>query len=276
MNTILDINKPNKPTQVLDTDAVLAAQELNLAMIEFNLKGEILWVNENFAKVLGYKVTEMNKMVHRQFCTESYRNSKEYVLLWDNLQSGVKSQQKIQRVRKDGELVWLEATYIPVINEQGKATGVLKIATDITERENNTIRVMSQLSNISTDLGNLVVSRSNENIQALQSLKDETKFISEISKTIQYIASQTNLLALNAAIEAARAGEHGRGFAVVANEVRKLANNSGDAIKNINLNIEKIVSGITKLSDITVNLQSVVEETQLKIDETMERFEVIK
>ena len=281
-----------KSTQVFQEEAVLAAIERSLAMIEFDPDGNVLWANENFARTMEYRVGEMPGLQHRQFCTADFAGSRAYLELWRNLRSGKSFQEKIQRVTKRGRLIWLEATYTPVFDGFGKVTGVVKVATDISNREMNTSRVAEQLQQMSEELSsraemgisrieeaalatNRLVEESKENLEILESLKSQAKSIGKIVQTIREIAAQTNLLALNAAIEAARAGEQGRGFNVVAGEVRKLATRVQDSIKEVNAHVEGITGEIVKINDATIRSQTGIKENQSINEQAVAAFKGI-
>lgn len=272
--------------------AVMTAIKNSLAMIEFDMEGRVLYANENFARSMGYQTSEMQGMRHASFCSPEFRDSPQYIKLWEGLRQGKAFQNKIQRVRIDGRLIWLEATYMPLIGEDGVPSGVLKIATNIDEREQAAAQLTGDLLQMSEELlhraregmnrskeveeavGN-VVSGSLENMTVLAQLEQQSNSIRGIVKSIKDIASQTNLLALNAAIEAAHAKEHGRGFAVVASEVRKLAAQVEHATKEASGYVEKIEAQVREVGESTKRSRSFATESQRRIRQAVEEFQGI-
>jgi len=92
-------------------------------------------------------------------------------------------------------------------------------------------------------------------------IKEQAQNITEIVSMVSAISEQTNLLALNASIEAARAGDAGRGFAVVAEEVRKLSDQTQEAVKNIN---DSLTAFISKIEDVVVNTSNQYDVLELE------------
>ncbi|OIQ08313.1 methyl-accepting chemotaxis protein McpB [Moorella thermoacetica] len=111
--------------------------------------------------------------------------------------------------------------------------------------------------------------------EAVRELVQQAGEVGGILKTIASLAEQTNLLALNAAIEAARAGEHGRGFAVVAEEVRKLAEESAQATKEIEEIVAKIQSGARGAAGEMEKAQAAVEAQKAAVQHTDAVFQDI-
>jgi len=103
------------------------------AVIEFDLQGNIIFANELFLNTMGYSSPdEIIGKHHRIFIDEDHVKSEEYSLFWKKLNEGILFTGEITRVKKDGSLVYLQATYNPILGVDGKIYRVMKIATDVT------------------------------------------------------------------------------------------------------------------------------------------------
>ena len=115
------------------------------AVIEFDLEGKVIFANNLFVETMGYSSQEEIVGKHHSiFVEEDYSESDEYRLFWKNLREGTVFSDEIVRVRKDGTLAHLQATYNPIIGVDGKIYRVMKIAVDVTDSYNQKVEIEKQ------------------------------------------------------------------------------------------------------------------------------------
>ena len=255
--------------------AILQALNSSMAVIEFTPDGYVLDTNSNFEQTMGYAAEQIRGVHHRQFCPDAFYQ--QHTDFWEQLSRGELKQGKFERIDARGNTIWLEATYNPIHDEQGKIIKVVKFATDITrsiqasEAAHVTVNT-AQTSSTQTEKiaqsglihlkqiledSEQATQTLNEAQSLIAALNQQADQINKITASIAQIANQTNLLSLNAAVEAARAGEQGRGFAVVANEVRRLAKGSSEAVEEIT----RVLKDNSALVERTTHaMQQVVEQ----------------
>jgi methyl-accepting chemotaxis protein len=147
-NPIMDLNgKPFKVVkyatditagrlQAADMSGQIAAIGKAQAVIEFGMDGKILTANDNFLNTLGYSLSEIQGQHHSLFVDPAYRATSEYKMFWDKLGRGEYDAGQYKRVGKGGKEIWIQATYNPIMDLNGKPFKVVKYATDVTAQVN--------------------------------------------------------------------------------------------------------------------------------------------
>ena len=269
-----------------DITGQIEAIHKSQAVIEFELDGTIRTANQNFLDALGYSLDEVRGKHHSMFIEPGEREGSGYKDFWARLRRGEYQAAEYKRFGKGGREVWIQASYNPILDLNGKPYKVVKFATDVTEqvlarmRAEHVGKLMEtvaagaeELNTSVKEIANSMTAskdRTSETFdmvmaadQATQQLTEAAKSMGGILDVINNITGQINLLALNATIESARAGDAGKGFAVVANEVKNLAGQAKSATEQISREID----GMQSISgDVAGSLESIRGAMQQVMD----------
>lgn len=209
-NPIMDLN--GKPIKVVKYATDITAQKVmnadfqgqieaigkSQAVIEFNMDGTIINANDNFLSALGYQLSEIKGQHHRLFVDADSRNSPEYQRFWEKLNLGEFESAEYKRIGKGGKEVWIQASYNPILDVNGKPFKVVKYATDITGRKTAVREISGSLLSLSQgDLSNTINTPLEGEFDVLKDAMNSTiqrfsEMVSQIRTSADFVSTSAN------------------------------------------------------------------------------------
>lgn len=162
-------------------------------VIEFNLEGKVLTANQNFLDVIGYELREVVGQHYSMFCESAYKLSPDYQKFWEELRRGKYNSGEYKRIGKNDKEIWIQASYNPIIDMDGKPFKVVKFAVDITSRKNVVKEVESTAEQLTYSASALFRTAQDMSISADSTSEESTNSstaVSQVSSGINSIADK--------------------------------------------------------------------------------------
>lgn len=312
-NPILDSN--GKPYKVIkfatnvtksveqerDAQGRLDAINRAMAVIEFDLTGNIQCANNNFLATMGYQLTEIIGKHHKIFVDADYANSADYQAFWQQLAKGQLLSGTFKRVDKQGKTVWLEASYNPILGIDGKPYKIVKYATDVGSNANTKLleSVISEATLLleaiaSGDLTTQSLDKTkthqtsmfSELIEQLQkainhmslALKTAIGHAGDIAETVTEVASSVSLSAtqLNKRMQAQAAAleETNASMAEMTNTVQANTNNA-NTVSDLTQDMQSQAHAGVKVMAETIDAMQSIRESSAKITDIVSLIDSI-
>ncbi|MBC01076.1 MAG: chemotaxis protein [Rhodobacteraceae bacterium] len=207
-------------TRNADFEGQVQAINRSQAVIHFDLVGNVLDANDNFLAVMGYSLPELQGRHHSLFVPPEEKDSQDYQRFWEDLRSGTFKSGEFRRLGKNGQPVWIQATYNPIFDAAGRPIKIVKFATDITaqvheraRRQEIQTRIDDQLNEVSQAISS-ATERSAHSAEAsgktASSVQAVAAAVEELVASIQEISRQVDTsrqIAETAVKEATQSGQ---------------------------------------------------------------------
>ena len=234
------------------------------AVVEFDMNGIVLDANENFLDVMGYALSDIKGEHHRNFCDDSYAASVDYKKFWQKLNRGEFDSGRYKRIGNHGKIIWIQATYNPILDLNGKPYKVVKFASDVTEQVNMANSIEHKASNDSRKVNELLQS------VALAAKGDLTREITiEGDEPIDVLAGGIKKMigdlrgVISNVVTAANGlTDSSKAIAERSNGVAAGAQALGATVEQMNASIDGLTSSINSIADNTRNADHLAKSTQ--------------
>jgi methyl-accepting chemotaxis protein len=231
-----------------DWEGQINAIHKSQAVVEFNLDGMVVTANASFTAAVGYSLDEICGKHHSMFVPSAQRDSADERMLWERLRAGEYQVGDYERVGKGGRRVWLQGSYNPIVDADGKLCKVVKFATDITSPVERRMQRAEAQKGIDADLTSITDAVSATNSQAAAAAAAST----QTAGNMQAVASGAEELAAS---------------------VSEISRQAADALSISTRAVEqadetnKIVSGLAqaaqKIGDVVKLINNIAEQTNL-------------
>ncbi|GJJ01929.1 methyl-accepting chemotaxis protein [Duganella rhizosphaerae] len=245
-------------------ESKVAAISKAQAVIEFDMTGHVLNANENFLNAMGYVLDDIKGEHHRMFCETEYANSSEYKRFWQKLNRGEFDSGRYKRIGNNGKTIWIQATYNPVLDLNGKPYKVVKFASDITDQvnlensvaakaESDGAKIKRLLDSVgraaSGDLTSKIIIDGDEPLDHLA--EGISKMITDLRKVISDVVASAN------------------GFAEASTTIAERSNGQavgtqalGATVEEMNASIDGLTNSINTIAQNTNDADTLAKATQ--------------
>lgn len=175
-----------------ENEGQVAAISKALAVIEFKMDGTVTTANDNFLKSMGYTLEEIKGKHHRMFVEEAYQQSHEYKEFWARLNRGEYDAAEYVRIGKGGRKVYLQASYNPILDQNGEPFKVIKYATDVTAQKQALRAMISDATMLSQAA---VEGKLSMRADASKHQGDYRKVVEGVNQTLDAVIGPLNVAA---------------------------------------------------------------------------------
>jgi methyl-accepting chemotaxis protein len=238
-----------------DFEGQIAAIHKSQAVIEFQMDGTTITANDNFLAVLGYTLAEVRGRHHSMFVDEAFRRSDEYRSFWAALNRGEYQAGEFKRLGKGGKEAWIQASYNPILDLNGKAFKVVKFATDVTQLRVTMNQIFQHAQALGTSSEELTVISH----QMAGSAEETATQASVVSKASVEVSGNVSVVASGSEEMMASIREISKS----ANESARVARNAVAAAESTNRTIAKLGDSSSEIGKVIKVITSIAQQTNL-------------
>ncbi|WP_322105323.1 methyl-accepting chemotaxis protein [Paraburkholderia sp. J41] len=238
------------------------------AVIEFDTAGIVLHANQNFLDTLGYRLEEILGKHHRMFCEEAYTASLEYREFWAKLNRGEFDAGRYKRIGKGGRVVWIQATYNPIFDVNGRLYKVIKFANDVTAQVELEESVKRRAAEDQRKVEKLlaVVNRAAAGDLTGEVEANGSDPIDQLAAGIKGMMSDLASVIGKVVDSAGTFKDSSQDIAARADTVASGAQLLGATVEEMNASIEELTASINSIADNSRGADQLAKDTQVEAE----------